>query len=111
METLLGSTPTFIGRLAFAHPTGIGFQPPQTFLSLINNNADRLLMAAVTPAEGASDWVDIGGGVEDESNISCLTHDQGPICFIHGTDGRIYGRQLTAPPLVHPATDKDSMTD
>lgn len=43
---------------------------------------------------GAGAWRDEGGSTRDGSGISCIDRQGGPVCFVQGSDGRIYWRVL-----------------
>lgn len=45
-------------------------------------------------SEGTGTWSDEGGSTRDGSGISCAARQGGPVCFVQGTDGRIYWRVM-----------------
>ncbi len=39
-------------------------------------------------------WIDEGGATRDGSGVSCVADGAAPVCFVHGSDGRLYWKRL-----------------
>ena len=39
-------------------------------------------------------WIDEGGATRDGSGFSCVADGAAPVCFVHGSDGRLYWKRL-----------------
>jgi len=45
----------------------------------------------------ASQWEDMGGDTKPGASINCRANNEQPMCFIQGSDGKVYWRKFDSP--------------
>jgi hypothetical protein len=86
-----------------ALPTPIGRTAPELVTTssgaivVVVRAANGAIYQSRRAANGASfgPWISEGGSAREGSGISCTAVNEQPICFIQGTDGRIYRKALS----------------
>jgi hypothetical protein len=97
-------TGTLPPTLAVTQPTPgpIAATPPEIVATpshyvVVVRGQDGAIHQARRPRGGGNfgPWISEGGSAREGSGISCTAVNEQPICFIQGTDGRIYRKALS----------------
>jgi hypothetical protein len=63
-------------------------------IAVVRGNNGRIYQARQSGSAAFGAWRDEGGSARVGSNISCLAINEQPICFIQGSDGRIWFKRF-----------------